>query len=378
MNINLGRLSCLQMQMFAVVLLFLGCCLFQAKAAGSPSVLKPDELEKFIKRHPEYNGLYCSSLAFFKGKLYVASNVGLLEIDNDFLSKTYKWKESSGEAPRVDLANGQIWVQIADNFAVFDGNVWRAVSGPTPQKGYFTRGEILEGFHDVSTPDSFWLTGAGCAWCWNVERRNWEEKLNLPTFKNGNRLGKVWRLFFVENKPLIVVRYEPGWLIHGRERLKTRVHGDRIATNLISDKVYYYDNRWIEVSNAVTTPIYIEQAVSAGKRAFMRSDEDEIYQVDPLGISKLTVPGKCKALTITGSNNLLASFRDLGVYELTSDWKLRFKVSCTQTNMDDHVYLAEDHGKIAIVYDNFQTSGLWIFNGAELKRFEFPKAVQTK
>ncbi len=386
MKINLARMFWLQMRWIAIVLLFLGCCLFQVKAAITPSVLSPDELEKLINKHPEYKGLYCSELGDFKGKLYAASNIGLLEIDNGVLSKVYKWKNSTEGGPWIDKANGQLWVWLADDrLATFDGHVWRATPMPTPKKGYFTRGEILEGFHEVSTPDSFWLTGAGCAWCWNIERRKWEEKLSLPTFEESNRLGKrlggLWRLFFLDNKPFIVVRYAYGWEIIGRERLKTRVHGDRIATNLISDKVYYYDNRWIEVSNAAATPIYVEQAVSVGKRAFMRSDEGEVYQVDSSGIVKLMLPGKCEALTATSSGTLLASFCDLGVYELAQDWTLRFKFPKLQTNVANHVGLAEESGKIAVVRDNFlnsRDSDFWIFDGTEPKKFNFPGDAQTK
>ena len=380
MKLNLARIFGCQVRKNAIVLLFLGYCLFQVNAAITPSVLKPDDVEKFIKRHTEYNGLYFSELAFFRGKLYAASNIGLLEIDNGSLAEAYKWKNSTEGGPWIDLANGQLWVWLADSgFATFNSKVWHAAPRPTPKKGYFTRGEILEGFHEVSTPDSFWLTGAGCAWCWDNTHQKWEEKLDPPAFKDGERLGKLWRLFFIDNKPFLVARYEYDWMISGRERLKTHPHGDRI--NLIGDKVAYFDNRWIEVSNTVTKPLFIEQVVSSGKKGFMRSDEGEIYQVDSSGISKLAVLGYCDALAVTSSDALLASFRDLGVYELAQDWKLRFINPSSQTNVADHVCLAEDNGKIAMIFNNFvtlRTASLLIFNGTELNRFEFPKAAQTK
>src|ERR1017187_6793942 len=276
MKINPARIFCFQMRWIAIVLLFLGCCLFQIKASITPSVLKPDDLGKFINRHPEYNGLYFSELAFFKGKLYAASNIGLLEVDSGSLAKAYKWKNSTEGGPWIDRTNGQLWVWLADNgFATFDGNFWRAAPMPMPKKGYFTRGEILEGFHEDSMPDSFWLTGASCAWHWDNMHKNWEEKLNPPTFQDGKRLGKLWRLFFMDNKPFLVARYEYDWMGSGGARLKTHVHGDRI--NLIGDKVFYFDNRWIEVSNAITKPLFIEQVISSGKKGFMCSDEGEIY-----------------------------------------------------------------------------------------------------
>ena len=381
MIINLKSILFFQMRMAATVLFFLSCCFVQAKVDLTPSALKPAEVEKFLKQHPEYKGLWCSKVVFFNGKLYVSSNIGLLEIDNSSLSKAYQWKNSNGGAIWGDPANRQLWVEVADNgFATFDGNVWRSVPRPTPKKGYFTRAEILEGFHAVSTTNSFWLTGAGCAWCWDKDHRSCTEKLSPPALRIGNRLGKLRRLFFVDNKPFIVARYEYDWAIFGRERLKTRVHGDMIASNLISDKVYYFDNRWIEVSNATVKPLYIEQTVSIDKRGFMLSDEGELYEVGPSGVSKLKVPGTCQALAVTSSETLLASFRDLGVYELAQDWKLRFKVPDSPTQAEDDVFLVENNGKIAIVYDNIRTSttaGLWILNGTELSRFEFPKAAQT-
>lgn len=386
MKASLGKIFCLQIQVWATALSLFGCIHFQAKAAIAPSILTPDKLEKLISKHPEYKGLYCSELGDFNGKLYAGSNIGLLEIDNGALSRAYKWKSSAEGGPWIDKANGLLWVWLADDrFATFDGNAWRSAPMPMPKKGYFTSGEILEGFYETSTHDSFWLTGAGCAWCWNVERRKWEEKFNLPSFEASNilgkRFGRLWRLFFLDNKPFIVARYAYGWEISGREQMKTHVHGDRYAAVLISDRIYHYDNRWIEVSNTAAKPIYFEQAVPLGKRAFMRSDEGEIYQVDSTGIVKLMVPGKCEALTATSSGTLLASFCDLGVYEWAQDWTLRFKFPNLQTNVVNYVSVVEDNGKIAVVRDNFlnsRTSDLWIFDGTAPKKFDFPRDAQTK
>lgn len=111
-----------------------------------------------------------------------------------------------------------------------------------------------------------------------------------------------------------------------------------------------------------------------------------ILQISP----NWSPPGFCDALAVASAPNLLASFHNLGVYELTKDWKLRFKAPYPSTDGEHWVHLAENNGQIALsvsplpqlvaeknssdyktVYNSF--AALWIFDGQKLENIPFPK-----
>lgn len=354
------------------------------EAASKPSVMFPDDAERLVNKLPNYTSFGYSGLAFYGKNLYAASGIGLLEFENNSLKHLYQWNKSDTdiEGPWVNLVDGQLWVWRAgdDRLASFDGKVWRACSMPKPKNGYFSRGDILDGFFGVSSTNAIWLTGAGCAWPWDSSHGKWKEQLDLPAFKNATRSGTLQRLFLLGDKPFVVVRYEPGWAILGRARSK----------KLVGDTIHYFDKRWLQVTNNTVNRFFVEQAMSVGGKGILRTIDGEILQVDSSNISKLESPGFCDALAVASAPNLLASFHNLGVYELTKDWKLRFKAPYPSTDGEHWVHLAENNGQIALsvsplpqlvaeknssdyktVYNSF--AALWIFDGQKLENIPFPK-----
>lgn len=354
------------------------------EAASTPLAMSPEDAERVVNKLPNYTSFGYSGLAFYGKSLYAASGIGLLEFDNNSLKHLYQWNKSDSdvEGPWVNLVDGQLWVWRAgdDRLAGFDGKAWHAFSMPQPKKGYFSRGDILDGFFGVSSTNAFWLTGAGCVWSWDSNHRKWKEQLDLPAFKNATRSGTLQRLFLLGDKPFVVVRYEPSWAILRRDRNK----------KLVGDTFHCFDKLWLQITYSTIKPFFVEQTVSVGGKGFLRTIDGEILQVDPLNISKLESPGFCEALAVTSAGTLLASFHNLGIYEFAKDWKLRFKAPYPSTGGEHWVHLAESDGQIALSVSpvpqlvaeknssNYKTiynssAALWIFDGQKLEKISFPK-----
>ena len=367
------------------LLLLMLCGLgLSVEAATKPSIVSPEDAERLVNKLPDYTRSGYSGLAFYGKNLYATSGIGLLEFEGNSLKNLYRWNKSDSdvEGPWVNLVDGQLWVWRAgdDRLGSFDGKAWHEFAMPQPKKGYFSRGDILDGFFGVSSTNAFWLTGGGCAWSWDLSKKMWTEQLDLPAFKNTTRSGTLERLFLLGDKPFVVVRYEPGWAVFGRARHK----------NLVGDTVHYFDKHWLQVSNNAVQRFFVEQTVSVGGKGFIRTIDGELLQVDPSNITKLETPGFCEALAVTSAGTILASFHNLGVYELTKDWKLRFKAPYPSTDGEHWVYLAENDGQIALsvrpvpqlvaeknssnyktVYDSF--AALWIFDGQKLENIPLLK-----
>ena len=87
--------------------------------------------------------------------------MGLLEIEGGAVAKLFQMQKSDS------VVSGP-WFDRADNFWVidehthellnFNGSGWQRISMPQPPKGYYSRGEVLEGIKPVSTDAGFWLT----------------------------------------------------------------------------------------------------------------------------------------------------------------------------------------------------------------------------
>ena len=360
-------------------LLFIFNCL-EVYGSSSPKVLTPLEAGKFIKKLPAYVGFGYSGLAFYNQKLYVACNIGLLEIEDDIVRKVYQWDKSAITGPWLDLANRQLWIGLQNESVVrFDGNLWQSVSIPSPTNHTLVRGDFLRGYQGFSSSNCFWLVFAGNAWPWEANLRKWNDQIDLPAVKAATRFGHFERLFLLNEKSFIVTGCEPDWKIeqHGHDN------------SLISDSVQYFDHSWLPVTNLTTTPFFVKQTVSMVGKGFLRTMDGEILQADPSNITKMETPGYCEALAVTSAGTLLACFHNKGVYEFSKVWKLLFKVPYLPTERIRQVYLAESDGLVALATHpeshlkdgkRIQTSSarLWLFNGKELKEIQFPIAPSKK
>src|SRR6266404_5574929 len=149
-------------------------------------LLSANQIIPTIRRLPKDVPFGLGGVAFFKGKLYVSSNVGLLVVNGAKPEGFYSWikRDDVIEGPWVDKANDALWIQHAhdDSLYRFDGSTWHRVELPSPPDG-FTRGDILTGFLGISTPTAFWLVGGGHVWRLHSDRASWVTEPQPPAPK---------------------------------------------------------------------------------------------------------------------------------------------------------------------------------------------------
>jgi Abnormal spindle-like microcephaly-assoc'd, ASPM-SPD-2-Hydin/FG-GAP-like repeat len=143
----------------------------QSPNYGPPEILSTSKLGRLIKALPDYAPFGYSGLAFYKGKLYVATNLGLLELDEGRISRVFRFQKNDSviSGPWLDTADQLLWAldNHTNQLLNYDGVVWHRVDFPRPQKGYYSRGDVLEGPKPIGNANGFWLQSGGSVWRWD-------------------------------------------------------------------------------------------------------------------------------------------------------------------------------------------------------------------
>ena len=61
------------------------------QAAADPKTKPPTEIGKLIKSLPDYAHFSLSGVAFYGGRLYVTTNIGLIELEGTTLKSFHTW-----------------------------------------------------------------------------------------------------------------------------------------------------------------------------------------------------------------------------------------------------------------------------------------------
>ena len=153
----------------------LGWATFTAYASapyhGGPRQLPARHLARYADN--ENFGYW--GLAFFDGRLYASTNLGLLELEGGVPRHLYRFqkRDSVISGPWIDRIHHRLWVldEYTDELLNFDGTNWTRMPMPTPRKD--SRGNALEGIHTAASDQSFWIVAGGDAWSWDEASRNW-------------------------------------------------------------------------------------------------------------------------------------------------------------------------------------------------------------
>ena len=139
---------------------------------GHPKVVNAAKLAGLIKSIGGYANFSFTDLAYFNGKLFVGTNLGLVEVEGGKPAEIYRFQShySVVSGPWLDRANRLLWVldEQTHELVRFDGKTWTRMPLPNPAKGYYSRGDVLAGIRPVGTPEGFWLSSAGSVW--NIPR----------------------------------------------------------------------------------------------------------------------------------------------------------------------------------------------------------------
>ena len=348
-----------------------------------PLAVTAEKVKIRIQELPSYAQFSFSGLTFFKNKLYASSGFGLLEFEKSSLVKAYQWnkKDTDVEGPWLDRKDDLLWVWIpgGDAVANFDGQKWKTMQLPEPQNG-LSRGNVLEGFRGIGNAQGFWLEGAWHGWKWNGKR--WNEESNPPVLADNG--SAILRRLLPTDEHLYFVMFRDNELMYSDSELQQKQKGDAI---------YYFQGKWNEVTNQSHFVFFAQQSVSAGKTGYIRTSRGDLMEITNDLALRLPTPGKCESITVSSSGSLIASFHNLGVYELKNGWKLLFKVPYPLTEGEHWVHLAKGDGQIALsvspvpqlvaeknnsdyktVYNS--SAALWIFDGQKVKKIPFPNDSQ--
>jgi hypothetical protein len=325
------------------------------KLPATPRSVSADQIRATIRALPRDSHFSLSGLAFFKGRLYVSTNVGLLVFGGEKAEKLYKWVKEDDvvEGPWIDLANDVLWVQHAHDNSLFkfDGTVWKRVTLPVPAVGYYTRGDILAGFTGISGLTAFWLIGGGHVWRYDAKGTSWIPELEPPA----PQYSAIRAVAPSSNSMLYIVREGP------------------------SDyAVYNREQNWIKRN--LSEKMDFGGIVTNREGTYVRAEDGRLFFIGSGIIEVVKIPGFCEAITRTSTGKILASFIDRGIFLLDNgEWNLQVPYPYGKEEGEHWAFLAESNGQIAygtscvphLKADKITYSGsvaLWVQLGKTLDR----------
>src|SRR6266404_4035845 len=295
-------------------------------------LLSANQILPTIRRLPKDVPFSLSGMAFFKGKLYVSSNVGLLVVSGAKPEGLYSWikRDDVIEGPWLDIANDTLWIQHAhdDSLYRFDGSAWHRVELPVPPNG-FTRGDVLTGFLGISTPTAFWLVGGGHVWRFQREGESWVPEAEPPA----PEYSAIRAIAPLSSSMLYVVR-------EGTE-----------VTPPSKYAVYDRENNWAR--EGLSEKMDFGGVVPSTEGVYVRATDGTLFLIRPGNVEIVETPGRCEAIAQTSKGKLLASFVDRGIFvHEDGKWNLRAPYPYGKQEGEHWAYLAESNGQIAYATDS--------------------------
>jgi hypothetical protein len=313
-----------------VLLLFLG--LAGCAVPVVPRSVSADQIPAVIHALRADAPFAPSGAVFFKDKLYVSTNIGLLVIKGTKPELLYKWIPGDDvvSGPWVDIANDALWIHHAhDNYLRrFDGSSWRLVTPPL-----YRRGSSITIARAIGSPNAFWLVFGGHVWRFRVGEPSWvlEPRPPAPQYSETEAvasLGTSMRYVVREGSDIGSPRR---YAVYDRE--------NNWARQTLAEKMRFPR----ELGGLVTTP----------EGAYVYSQDGRLFMFGPNTVRILETPGRCEAIARTSAGKLLASFVDRGIYVLDSGrWELKAAYPYAPEEGKHWAFLAESNGDIAYATDS--------------------------
>lgn len=358
-----------------ILLSFSTCSLFDRPLDPSPTEYSAEDANRIVKNN--LAGLGITGVAFFNGKLYVASTLGLMEYEGDKLVRLYKWNSGSWDTVHnlsFDRTNKSLWLNHYRDAKLFrfDGFAWQNVDRPKKMHDLpFTRDDLSQGFQGFSISGSFWVQGAGQAWRWVPDSNNWEP-VQMPdvTCEIENKQNSVASGCFASIAP-------------SRDRFRIIVHSaisgrdyGRTPTNApkpFPDHVLSLEgNNWHEVLPETREGLYTKRVLVGDEFAYIQTHKDLLFRLASERIELIDSLGKIEALTVSSNGRLIVSFQNKGIFEFGESWVKLFD-SPYISDEDLHVAITESQGSIALSIqtntlkkDSDRPPRLWISREGEL------------
>lgn len=327
---------------------------------GPPRFLPYNKLNSLGKVQPEYSGM-----AFYKGRLYVSSTVGLIEIDGEQVDGIYRFQNTDPvvSGPWLDTSNQLLWAvdDHTNELLNFDGKTWHRIQFPQPEKGYLSRGDVLEGPKPIGNAAGFWLAAGGSVWRWNAAEDKWATVAEPPQSDVSKTIGVLPigdKLLFVERHYLLDALIPKG-------------------PDFESDTIAYDEAGWHTIPNDKGSKFIADTWAATNGAGYICSRDGAVFKITAHDVTKLNAPGSCETIASTASGALLASFRAKGIYEYEADWNLRASHPYPSGAGDYRTFLADTASGFALaingkpILDKLGTVSwnapfqLWVYQSSE-------------
>ncbi|HXM09730.1 MAG TPA: hypothetical protein VN946_07285 [Terriglobales bacterium] len=314
----------------------------QAPNSGSPRALPGAAFNGIVRRLPDYASFSLTGAAYFDNRLYIGSNVGLLEIENGSVARLFQMQKSDSvvSGPWFDRSDHLLWVMDEHTHELlnFNGSIWQRVAMPQPPKGYYSRGEVLEGIKPVGTNAGFWVAAAGGAWRWSATTRNWMVEPEPPPMSvDDSVLGALpiqGGIAYIVRHELLPFLLRPGQPF--KSDTITLVNGSGPHELSVREGVSFLAEMWT-VANA---------------SAYICDRDGRMLIVSPSEVTPIPTPGGCEAVAVDEQGNLVASFRGHGIFRFTgSEWRLLSSPMPGSGQGEYWAYVAINNDEIAYVTD---------------------------
>jgi hypothetical protein len=309
---------------------------------GPPKVETATTISDLIKRLPQSAHFSLSGLAFFDGELYVGTNLGLVEVSNGKLARLYQFQSSDSvvSGPWLDRADHLLWAtdDHTNELLRFDGSKWARMQEPVPAKGYYSRGDVLEGVRPISNAEGFWLAAGGTAWRWDDAVLKWRQ-IPLPNPSNYSDTGDVIGVLPIGEDALLIVRHQLlPFLLRNNEDFSSDelVRSGDPAAPLPRDGKAFLADAW----------------TVSGDAGYICTKARKLVRVTKQRVDPLDAPGECEAVATDEDLNLLVSIKSKGIFRYTQgQWTLLAESPYPTGAGEYWTHLSVASGQLAIAID---------------------------
>jgi hypothetical protein len=354
----------------------------EAPNEGQPSVVPVARLSALIKGLPADAHFSLSGLAFFHGKLYVGTNLGLVEVTNGAPSQLYRFQSSDAviSGPWLDRADRLLWAvdDHTGELLRFDGNAWSRMPKPTPAKGYYSRGDVLEGVRPIGNDKGFWMATGGTAWTWDAVSLKWVQVGGYVPDPKNYKVNEVIGVLPIGQTPLLLVRHESLSFLIGPDE------------DFSSDELVVAPNPTGPAVPRAGKPFFADTWAIDQDSGYICTRDHVLLKVTKEQIAPFDAPGPCETVASGEDQSVLASIKGKGIFRYAQgQWTLLAESPYASGAGDYWTYLAAEPGQIALalngkpVVDHERTSGsdmrfkqnaptnLWVSTQGKLNPVQF-------
>jgi hypothetical protein len=237
--------------------------------------------------------------AFFQGRLWVASNIGLLEFGEGRLTGLHRWTGDNTTIAFALAGADGLWVQPLQPYSLvrYDGTRWQNIQIPMPPMSQYQIRGLLDYFRVASDGARLWLTGFHHVWEWDNAASNWR---TIRVSELGQRIFAVpvrdGGLFVIRNQSL-----GDDWIVHPDSVVNTK--GEALSIR--------------------AAPFLATDAVAIAGSAWILTSAGHVLRATSTAVEDTGAPGFADAIGASAKGPPLSLVRNQGVYAFDGTWRRR-------------------------------------------------------